>query len=48
MKKIYDFSRSPSMRNYTVADLQALKQSNKKLSMSNPKDATELKACVDA
>ena len=48
MKKIYDFSRSPSMRNYTVADLQALKQSNKKLSMSNPKDATELKACIDA
>ena len=48
MKKIYDFSRSPSMRNYTVADLQALKQSNKKLSMSNAKDATELKACVDA
>jgi len=25
MKRIYDFSRSPSARNYTVADLQVLK-----------------------
>ena len=48
MKRIYDFSRSPSARNYTVADLQALKGSGKKLSMSNPKDATEIQACVDA
>jgi 3-methyl-2-oxobutanoate hydroxymethyltransferase len=48
MKRIYDFSRSPSARNYTVADLQALKGSDKKLSMSNPKDATELRACMDA
>ena len=48
MKRIYDFSRSPSARNYTVADLQALKGSNKKLSMSNPKDAVEVQACIDA
>ncbi|MCP4769610.1 MAG: hydroxymethyltransferase [Gammaproteobacteria bacterium] len=48
MKRIYDFSRSPSARNYTVADLQALKGSDRKLSMSNPKDATELRACLDA
>ncbi len=48
MKRIYDFSRSPSARNYTVADLQVLKGSDKKLSMSNPKDATELRACIDA
>ncbi len=48
MKRIYDFSRSPSARNYTVADLQALKGSDKKLSMSNPKDGVELKACIDA
>ncbi len=48
MKRIYDFSRSPSARNYTVADLQALKGTDKKLSMSNPKDATEIRACVDA
>ena len=48
MKRIYDFSRSPSARNYTVADLQALKGSDKKLSMSNPKDATEVQACIDA
>jgi 3-methyl-2-oxobutanoate hydroxymethyltransferase len=48
MKRIYDFSRNPSLRNYTVADLQALKGSGKKLSMSNPGDATELRACLDA
>ncbi len=48
MKRIYDFSRSPSARNYTVADLQSLKGSGKKLSMSNPKDGVELKACIDA
>ncbi len=48
MKKIYDFSRSPSARNYTVADLQALKGSDRKLSMSNPKDAIEIRACIDA
>ncbi len=48
MKRIYDFSRSPSARNYTVADLQALKGSDKKLSMSNPKDAIEVQACIDA
>ena len=48
MKRIYDFSRSASARNYTVADLQALKGSDQKLSMSNPKDATELRACMDA
>ncbi len=48
MKRIYDFSRSPSARNYTVADLQALKGSDRKLSMSNPKDAVEVQACIDA
>ena len=48
MKRIYDFSRSPSARNYTVADLQALKDSDRKLSMSNPANATELQACIDA
>ena len=48
MKRIYDFSRTPSKRNYTVADLQALKGSGKKLSMSNPANAEELRACIDA
>ena len=48
MKRIYDFSRSPTARNYTVADLQALKGSGTRLSMSNPKDAVELQACIDA
>ena len=35
MKRMYDFSRCPAERNYTIADLQALKGSGKKLSMSN-------------
>lgn len=48
MKRIYDFSRSPAARNYTVADLQALKGSDRKLSMSNPKNAVEVQACIDA
>jgi len=48
MKRIYDFSRTPSARNYTVSDLQALKGSDQKLTMSNPGNATELRACVDA
>ena len=48
MKRIYDFSRTPSARNYTIEDLRALKGSGRKLSMSNPANATELKACLDA
>ena len=48
MKRIYDFGRRPAKRNYTVADLKALKGSGKKLSMSNPANATEVRACVDA
>lgn len=48
MKRIYDFGRRPAMRNYTIADLQALKGSGKKLSMSNPSNPEELQACLDA
>jgi 3-methyl-2-oxobutanoate hydroxymethyltransferase len=48
MKRIYDFSRAPAERNYTIADLQALKGTGQTLSMSNPANAAELKACVDA
>lgn len=48
MKKLYDFSRTPATRNYTIADLRALKGSGKKLSMSNPANAEELRACIDA
>lgn len=48
VKRIYDFGRRPTKRNYTVADLRALKGSGKKLSMSNPKDPSELQACLDA
>lgn len=48
MKRIYDFSRRPAQRNYTVADLQALKGSGQKLSMANPANNAELRACVEA
>lgn len=48
MKRIYDFSRNPSLRNYTISDLQALKGSYKKLSMANPANDAEVKACLDA
>lgn len=48
MKRIYDFSRSPAVRNYTVADLQALKGSGRKLSMANPANNDEIRACVEA
>ena len=48
MKRIYDFSRNPAKRNYTVADLQALKGSGRTLSMANPANNEELRACVEA
>lgn len=48
MKRIYDFSRNPATRNYTIADLQALKGTDKKLSMANPVDDDEVRACIDA
>ena len=48
MKRIYDFSRQPAVRNYTVADLRALKGSGRTLSMSNPANSDELRACVEA
>ena len=48
MKRIYDFSRKPAHRNYTVSDLKELKNSPKKLTMSNPANEAEIKACVQA
>ena len=48
MKRIYDFSRNPAKRNYTVADLKALKGSGRTLSMANPANNDELRACVEA
>jgi len=47
-KRIYDFGRKPARRNYTCADLKALKGSGKVLSMANPANPTEIQACVDA
>jgi 3-methyl-2-oxobutanoate hydroxymethyltransferase len=48
MKRIYDFSRKPAKRNYTIADLQDLKITGQKLSMANPLNASEIRACRDA
>ncbi len=48
MKNIYTFGRKPAVRNYTAADLKALKGSGKRLTMCNPSNATEIQACVDA
>lgn len=48
MKRIYDFSRNPAKRNYTISDLQALKGTGTKLSMANPANNDELLACVEA
>lgn len=48
MKRIYDFSRKPAMRNYTIADLKALKGTGRKLSMANPADRDQIVACVEA
>lgn len=48
MKNIYTFARTPATRNYTVADLRALKGSGKRLTMCNPANETEIRACVDA
>ena len=39
MKRIYDFSRKPAKRNYTISDLQELKKKPKKLTMSNSANA---------
>ena len=48
MRTMYHFGREPAKRNYTVADLKALKGTGKKLSMSNPADVPETLACVEA
>ena len=51
MKRIYDFSRKPAHRNYTISDLKALKNSNTtkpKLTMSNPANRQEILACIEA
>lgn len=48
MKRLYNFARQPAERNYTIADLQALKASGRKLSMANPADDDQLRACVEA
>ncbi len=48
MKNIYSFARRPAQRNYTVLDLQNLKQTGQRLTMVNPANAEEIRACVDA
>jgi len=48
MKRIYSFARKPTERNYTISDLQELKITEKKLTMTNPANADEIRACKDA
>ena len=48
MKRIYEFARKPALRNYTIADLQALKVTGAKLTMANPLTADEIRACKEA
>ena len=48
MKRIYEFARKPAIRNYTILDLQDLKVTGKKLSMANPANANEIRACKEA
>ncbi len=48
LKDIYHYGRARAQRNYTVADLQALKGSSTTLTMSNPADVAETRACVEA
>lgn len=48
MRDIYDFGRKPARRNYTIDDLQGLKGSGRRLTMCNPGNAEEIRACVDA
>ena len=48
MKRIYDFSRKPAARNYTIQDLRALKGTGQKLSMANPANDDETRACLEA
>ena len=47
-KRMYDFGRAPAQRDYTVKDLQNLKGSGTVLSMSNPANEAELRACLEA
>ncbi len=48
LKNIYTFGRKPAQRNYTVADLLALKGGGTRLTMCNPATAEEFRACVEA
>ena len=48
MNRIYEFARKPAIRNYTILDLQDLKVTGKKLSMANPSNANEIRACKEA
>jgi len=45
---MYDFGRAPAKRDYTVKDLKDLKGSGTVLSMSNPANEAELRACLEA
>jgi 3-methyl-2-oxobutanoate hydroxymethyltransferase len=48
MKNIYTFNGKPARRNFTVADLQARKGAETKLTMVNPSSQEEAQAAVEA
>ena len=48
MKDIYTFGRKPAKRNFTIKDLQDLKGNGQRLTMCNPANEVEIRACVDA
>jgi 3-methyl-2-oxobutanoate hydroxymethyltransferase len=48
VKNIYTFGRKLAQRNYTVRDLQDLKANGQRLTMCNPANEAEIKACVEA
>ena len=48
MKRIYNFYRQPQPAIIRFLDLQDLKTTGRKLSMANPADNDEVKACVEA
>ena len=48
MKRIYDFSRNPADRNYTIHGLDALNGSGQKLSIANPVGDDETHVFVEA
>jgi len=48
MTRVFTFGRGIEERNYTIPDLRAVKGSDKRLSVCNPANTLEAKACTEA